>query len=98
MNKLQFLLGKLAEEAAEVSQIALKTQQLDLDGEHLVLNETEAQPIHNELNDLMAIVEMLNDECELDYIPEEGTIRSTKARVRRYAESSRLLRSLKTGP
>lgn len=60
MSYEQFLLMKLAEEASEVSQIALKTMQFGME-EHcpgLTLNNKER--VHEELNDLLGIVELLN--------------------------------------
>lgn len=65
MNRLQFLLMKLAEEASEVSQIALKNVQFGTDERYGSL--TNAERCHNELNDLLTIVSMLNKECDFGF-------------------------------
>ena len=52
MNRLQYLLTKLAEEANEVGQIALKTQQFGVDEGMPGQPFTNAERTHQELNDL----------------------------------------------
>lgn len=63
MNKMtheQFLLMKLAEEASEIAQIALKTAQFGMTEKHPDLPLNNKERIHLELNDLLAIVDELN--------------------------------------
>lgn len=63
MNKMtheQFLLMKLAEEASEIAQIALKTAQFGMTEKHPDLPLNNKERIHSELNDLLAIVDELN--------------------------------------
>ncbi len=67
MNRLQWLLSKLAEEASEVSQISLKTSQFGPDEVMPGQPLTNFQRTHGELNDLLAIVEVLNDEYNFDF-------------------------------
>jgi NTP pyrophosphatase (non-canonical NTP hydrolase) len=62
MNKLQYLLTKIAEESSEVAQIALKTQQFGVWELCPGLEDTNVQRIHKEFNDLLAVVEMFNEE------------------------------------
>ncbi|MCP5230697.1 MAG: hypothetical protein H6948_01150 [Zoogloeaceae bacterium] len=86
MTRTQLLLIKLAEEASEVSQIALKTAQF---GPHEVKpgqDDTNFQRIRIELDDLLAIVEMLNDECLFGYQPDRDAAKKT--RVDKYAAYS----------
>lgn len=67
LTRYQYLLTKLAEEASEVAQIALKTQQF---GPYEVYPEqslTNTQRIHAELIDLLAIVGMLNKEFNFKF-------------------------------
>lgn len=88
MNNLQYLLIKLAEESAEIAKIALKTSQF---GIHSQINGDAVnnfQMTHNELNDLLAIVEMLNTECNFGYIPNEEAIAKKKAKVAYYRNIS----------
>ena len=84
MNLLQYYLTKLAEEGAEVAQIALKTQQF---GPREVM---PGQPLNNferchlELDDLWAIVEELNDQFDFGYTPNRERMEAKKAKVRQY--------------
>ena len=84
MNQLQHLLTKLAEEGSEVAQIALKTQQFgpseSMPGQ--TLNNFER--CHHELDDLWAIVEMLNEQFGFEYSPSRERIEVKKLKVRKY--------------
>lgn len=68
MDRLQYLLMKLAEEAVEISQISLKSAQFGLNEKHPDLTETNKERIHAELNDLNGIITMLNCEYGFDYL------------------------------
>ncbi len=61
MNRLQYLLTKLAEEAAEIAQISLKTQQFGLD-ERYNDGLSNKERCHQELDDLNGVIQLLNDE------------------------------------
>ncbi len=80
MNLQQHLLGKLAEEGTEVGQIALKTQQFGFDEKCPGQPFTNAERTHQEIDDLMAIVEMLNDQG-LGYKPSRERIEAKKEKV-----------------
>lgn len=67
LTRYQFLLTKLAEEASEVAQIALKTQQFGAEETCPGMNLTNTQRIHEELIDLLAIVGMLNKEFNFEF-------------------------------
>ncbi|RIJ79251.1 hypothetical protein D1871_00065 [Nakamurella silvestris] len=72
MNKMtheQFLLMKLAEEASEIAQIALKTAQFGMTEKHPDLSLNNKERIHLELNDLNAIVDELNSWTNFEYKP-----------------------------
>ncbi len=64
MTNEQYLLGKLAEEAAELAQIAIKAQQFGIDevfgGQEVPLSNRER--IEAELNDVLGIVWALRQE------------------------------------
>lgn len=96
MKRAQYLLGKLAEEAAEVSQIALKTQQFGLDEIRVGQPFTNAERIKQELNDLNAIIKMLNDEFDFDYAPDENAIVEKIVKVGKYYALSRWLNQVET--
>lgn len=88
MNRLQFLLGKLAEEAAEVGQMALKTQQFGLHEVYHIQELTNAQRTHLELDDMMAIVHMLNTEFNFGYKVDRINISKKITKVNKYAQYS----------
>ena len=87
MDRLQLLLTKLAEESAEITQVALKAQQFGLTEEYQ--DTTNVERIHRELDDLMAVVLMLNDEYDFGYDPNQGWIDIKKHKINHYARHSR---------
>lgn len=93
MTRKQFLLMKLAEEASEISQIALKTSQFGLNEVYQV--ESNKERCHNELNDLLAIVEMLNEEFGFSFIPDNKQISEKKQKVNKYFNYSKSLGMVK---
>lgn len=86
MDMYQFLLIKLAEEASEVAQIALKTAQFGPSELCPGLTLTNVARIHEELNDLLGIVSMLNEMASFDF--EEGDHLAKKAKVMKYLQYS----------
>lgn len=88
MNRLQYLLNKLAEEAAEVGQIALKTSQFGMD--ECLANQPydNRARIHQELDDLMAIVELLNNEFNFEYVGNIARRKVKKDKVEHYYQYS----------
>lgn len=95
MDRLQLLLGKLAEEAAEVGKIALKTQQFGLDESHPEQKLTNKERTHQELNNLLAIVEMLNEQFDFGFTIDREHILNKKLKVNKYAKYSEELGQLK---
>ena len=91
MNRLQFLLTKLAEEAAEIGQIALKTQQFGLHEMCPGLDKTNAQSIHKEIHDLLAIVYMLNGEFDFGYVEDMSAILTKERKVNQHYKYSQSL-------
>ncbi len=67
LTREQFLFTKLAEEAAEIAHIALKTQQFGRHERHPELDEDNEQRVCAELLDLAAIVRMLQREFGFMY-------------------------------
>ncbi len=57
MNLTQYLLGKLAEEAAEVAQMALKCQQFGLTDNYQ--GETNSDRLTGEIRDFLVILRLL---------------------------------------
>lgn len=73
MDRVQYLLSKIAEEASEISQIALKTQQFGVYEMCPDLEETNVQRINKEFNDLLGVIQLLNKELgvyEIQFNPE----------------------------
>lgn len=98
MDRLQYLLTKLAEEGAEVAQIALKTQQFGLDERCASMQESNKERCWKELDDLNGIIQMLNDEFDFGYTPSQIAINNKVAKVNKYAAYSEQLGMLrKTG-
>lgn len=84
MNQLQHLLIKLAEEGSEVAKIALKTSQFGPDEVMPGQPFNNFQRCHQELDDLWAMVEMLNDQYGFGYAPSRDRIDAKKEKVRKY--------------
>lgn len=90
MNNLQFLLEKLGEECLEVAHIASKCKQFGLLEKHPDLDENNKQRLHAELNDLNAIVGMLNAQFDFSYTPDQKAMDKKVTKVlhfRSYSES-----------
>lgn len=92
LTRLQFLLTKLAEEAAEVGQRALKAQQFGLDEGEPGQDETNRQRLHRELHDLISVAIILNSEFEFGYrSPMVETIQAKRAKINKYYDYSAML-------
>lgn len=89
MNREQYLLTKLAEEAVEVAQMALKTQQFGM--LEVYKTEDNRTRLHAELNDLFAIIEMLNKECDFKFVMDQSQINTKITKVDHYYEYSKSL-------
>lgn len=92
MNNLQFLLLKIGEEAKEIGLVADKTIQFGLDSDNNgELALTNKEHLFKELNDLLAIVEMLNEECNLGFVRDQDAIENKKQKVKYYRGVSQKL-------
>lgn len=87
MNREQLLFNKLAEECSEVAKVALKAAQFGMDD--VFCGESNSKRVNSELNDLLAIVEMLNEEFNLGFSRDEEAISRKKEKVNKYADYSR---------
>jgi NTP pyrophosphatase (non-canonical NTP hydrolase) len=89
MNKLQYLLTKFAEEASEVAQIALKTQQF---GPYEIVpggDKTNIERVNFELNDLLAVAQMINEELgSLELFDSDKFMAAKKAKVQKFLQYS----------
>lgn len=95
MTNTQYLLTKVAEEASEIAQIALKTAQFGMSEVYSGATNpdglTNAERLKGEINDLLGVVDMLIDESEFVYMPDLAAIEAKKAKVRTFREYSRSL-------
>ena len=89
MNRIQYLLTKLAEEASEIAQIALKSQQF---GVHEIcpdLPESNIERVNKEFNDLLGVVAMINMELGYEALsPVDNFIESKIYKVEKYYQYS----------
>ncbi len=88
MMLLDYYLTKLAEEASEVAQIALKTQQFTMDEIRPGQELTNKQRCHAELNDLLAMVEVLNEDYGFEFVPNKEAMAKKKEKVLKYLQYS----------
>jgi hypothetical protein len=91
LNRLQYLLCKLAEESSEIAQIALKTQQFGLEERYPKDPKNNKERIHSELNDLNAIIELLNEEFSFGYKYDPYYIIEKEKKLNHYFEYSKQL-------
>lgn len=91
MNKEQYLLAKLAEEAVEVAQMAIKCQHLGLYGRQTEIHDTNIHRLHRELNDMEGILRMMNEEIQFRFSYNEEEIQNKINKVREFAEYSKSL-------
>lgn len=82
MNVDDYLLCKLQEECGEVIQAASKIIMFGWHSEYQ--NKTNIDNLKNELNDILAIVELLNKNTILDYKPNELALKAKQAKVRNF--------------
>ena len=91
MNREQYLLTKLAEECTEIAQDALKTQQFGFDSYNPDTGIDNTQYLTNELNDLFAILEMLEESGCFKFTPCPNAILEKKDKVEKYLKLSQNL-------
>ena len=95
MNRQEYLLTCLSEEAAEIIQAVGKAQRFGLDDDFF--DESPKQAIIRELNDFMAVIELLDEYCDAGFWPWEDAemIEAKKKKVLKYIEYSEKKGTLK---
>ncbi len=89
MNKQQYLLVKLAEEATELAQIALKTSQFGIFESCPGMDATNIERCNLEFNDVLAVAEMLNDYQDLHSLFRDTyKVDAKKQKVEKYFQYS----------
>ncbi len=96
MNLNQYFLIKLAEEASEVAQIALKAAHFGLSEIQPGRAETNAERVYAELNDLLAMVHRLGEVSGGEFWfdigrPDHAVIARKLAKVQQYLAYSQSL-------
>jgi len=87
MNLEQFLLTKLAEECTEIAHIALKTQQFGMTEKHPSMTLNNAERIGVELDDMMAILDLL-ELVGFDWEINADAIAAKRRKVAKYLKYS----------
>ena len=95
MNRTEHLLACLAEECAEVIQRATKAQRWGLGEIQPDQNRTNAERIVAELQDLHAIMEMLDDEGVIQMGIDRAAVETKKRKVEHFINYARELGILK---
>lgn len=89
MNHLQYLLTKLDEECKEVGIICSKTIQFGYNSNNNgQLEFTNKELLHKEINDVLAIIDLLNEECNLGFAYDIEAIKAKKEKVKQYKSIS----------
>lgn len=88
MKNWQYLLLKLSEECNEVGQMASKNMHFGMEECQAGRKESNKDRLHQEINDFLAIVELLNEEEAFDFTPDKEKIKAKKEKVKSYREYS----------
>lgn len=91
MNRQQLLLLKLNEECVEVAKECSKAIQFGMDEVYPPIGLTNRDRIRAELQDLYAVVQILNNECGLDFVPSPEAVEIKLHKINHYAEYSQQL-------
>lgn len=91
MTNKQYLLLKLSEECNEVGQMASKNMHFGTEETQTGGIQTNRERLHDEINDLLAIIELLNEEEGFNFTPDPTKIADKKHKVKYYREYSRSL-------
>lgn len=83
MNRIELLLTCLAEECCEVAQAASKMNRFGMHRVFTGRDNTNAEVAHLELDDLLAVIAMLNEEFDFGYEPNRANIAAKKLKVNR---------------
>jgi NTP pyrophosphatase (non-canonical NTP hydrolase) len=84
MNRKEHLLTILAEECMEIGKECTKALRFGINDHHPTQTGTNAQKINDEFNDLVAVIDMLNNEGHLDVNVDLEKIEKKKERVEKY--------------
>ncbi len=80
MTRDELIVLVMGEEASEVAQMASKLLRFGLFDTYPGKPSTNAELTHKELDDLHAMIELMNDELGFGYVPNRANIDAKKAR------------------
>lgn len=80
----QYLLLQLSSQACKLAQRTLKTIQFGLLEVYPLTNKTNQQVLHEEIDKLMAIVELLNTHHHFNFTPNAEAINDKKEKMKHY--------------
>ena len=89
MNKTEYLLICLIEECAEIQQAATKALRFGLNNGHPSRRNTNADDIAKECCDLIAIIELLEEEKIINGMTNIQNIKHKKKKMKHYMNYSR---------
>lgn len=95
MNLQQLLFLKLSEECNEVGQECSKIMQFGMDEIYAPIGISNRDRLRGELQDLFAIVQLLNEEFDLGFVPSPEAVEVKRAKVMHYAQYSKDIGTLK---
>jgi len=88
MNRLQYLLLLAAEEGSEVAQAATKAMRFGTQEVYKVTGLSNEARLQAEFNDILAVMELLNEEGLVLY-RNEDMIKEKKAKVEKFMQYSK---------
>tara|TARA_Y100001973_G_C5139990_1_gene302427 strand:- start:14 stop:316 length:303 start_codon:yes stop_codon:yes gene_type:complete len=94
MNKIEYLLTCLKEECSEVQMASSKSERFGFDSDYIGI--TNLTQLVNEFNDLLAVVDLLNEETEVNHriVRNESLILAKKKKMEVMMNISRQLGKL----
>lgn len=97
MNLQQLMFLKLSEESDEVGQECSKIMQFGMDEVYAPVGVSNRDRLRRELQDLFAIVQILNEDFGLDFVPSPEAVEVKRAKILHYANYSHSLGLLTIG-
>ncbi|ABE50989.1 hypothetical protein [Methylobacillus flagellatus] len=94
MNLVEHLFTVAGEECGEIAQMCSKVNRFGMNEVFPGQPLTNAQRMHVEIDDLMAMIELLNQHADFGYAPSSTRIEAKKAKVMKYAAYSKQLGTL----
>lgn len=90
-KRLDYLLGLLQEEAAEIVQETSKTLRFGMYEQYTPEHPTNIQRVINEVKDLLTITEIIHQEFGIDFVCDEEYFNTKSMKIEKYSNLSREL-------